>query len=169
MDAEQIRGLKPMLTRFLNRFDDCFARGDYPGAPVGLRGRTIVEPGAQERGADRLGGRRAGANAARVPQPASLAGGSGTRPFAADRRQGTCPSAFRRHHRRNQFCEAGQKDSGRSTTIPGTVGKRENGVVTVHLAYAADDFTACWTANCSCRRVGHKTPNAVARRRFPRR
>ena len=28
MDAEQIRRLKPMLTRFLGRFDDCFARKD---------------------------------------------------------------------------------------------------------------------------------------------
>ena len=28
MDADQIRGLKPMLTRYLKRFDDCFARRD---------------------------------------------------------------------------------------------------------------------------------------------
>jgi len=28
MDAKQIRGLKPMLTRYLKRFDDCFARKD---------------------------------------------------------------------------------------------------------------------------------------------
>ena len=28
MDAQQIRGLRPMLTRFLKRFDDCFARKD---------------------------------------------------------------------------------------------------------------------------------------------
>lgn len=28
MDADQIRSLKPMLTRYLNRFDDCFARRD---------------------------------------------------------------------------------------------------------------------------------------------
>ena len=28
MDAKQIRKLKPELTRFLNRFADCFARKD---------------------------------------------------------------------------------------------------------------------------------------------
>ena len=28
MDAQQIRGLRPMLARFLKRFDDCFARKD---------------------------------------------------------------------------------------------------------------------------------------------
>ena len=28
MDAQQIRGLQPMLARFLKRFDDCFARKD---------------------------------------------------------------------------------------------------------------------------------------------
>jgi hypothetical protein len=27
-DAEKIRGLQPMLTRFLKRFDDCFCRRD---------------------------------------------------------------------------------------------------------------------------------------------
>ncbi len=33
MDAEQIRRLKPMLTRYLRRFDDCFARKDKHGLP----------------------------------------------------------------------------------------------------------------------------------------
>ena len=28
MDADQIRRLKPMLTRYLKQFDDCFARRD---------------------------------------------------------------------------------------------------------------------------------------------
>ena len=28
MEAKQICGLKPMLTRYLKRFDDCFARKD---------------------------------------------------------------------------------------------------------------------------------------------
>ncbi|MBU4398123.1 MAG: IS701 family transposase, partial [Planctomycetes bacterium] len=28
MDAEQIRQLKPQLTRYLKRFEDCFARKD---------------------------------------------------------------------------------------------------------------------------------------------
>jgi hypothetical protein len=34
MDAKQIRGLQPMLARFLNRFDDCFARKDTRGLPT---------------------------------------------------------------------------------------------------------------------------------------
>ncbi len=28
MDADQIRRLKPMLTRYLKQFDDCFAQRD---------------------------------------------------------------------------------------------------------------------------------------------
>ncbi len=40
MDAEQIRGLKPMLTRYLKQFDECFARRDTRAhLPVYVQGQ----------------------------------------------------------------------------------------------------------------------------------
>ncbi len=40
MDAHQIRRLKPELTRFLNRFGDCFARRDTRARfPVYIQGK----------------------------------------------------------------------------------------------------------------------------------
>ena len=51
MDAEQIRGLRPMLARFLKRFDDCFARKDtrahlsvYVGGQLSDLPRKSIEP-----------------------------------------------------------------------------------------------------------------------------
>ena len=51
MDADQIRRLRPQLTRYLKRFDDCFARQDTRAhLPVYVRGqlsdlpRKSVEP-----------------------------------------------------------------------------------------------------------------------------
>ena len=51
MDAQQIRGLRPMLARFLKRFDDCFARKDtrrhrsvYVNGQLSDLERKSVEP-----------------------------------------------------------------------------------------------------------------------------
>ena len=51
MDAQQIRGLRPMLARFLKRFDDCFARKDtrahlsvYVNGQLSDLPRKSVEP-----------------------------------------------------------------------------------------------------------------------------
>jgi len=51
MDAQQIRGLQPMLARFLKRFDDCFARKDtrahlsvYVNGQLSGLPRKSVEP-----------------------------------------------------------------------------------------------------------------------------
>ena len=57
MDATQIRQLKPMLSTFLKRFDDCFARQDTGShLPVYVEGqlsnleRKSVEPIAKAAG-----------------------------------------------------------------------------------------------------------------------
>ena len=57
MDADQIRGLKPMLTRYLKRFDDCFARQDtqahlpvYVGGQLSDLPAKSCEPIALEAG-----------------------------------------------------------------------------------------------------------------------
>ena len=71
MDAQQIRQLKPKLTEFLGRFDDCFARRDTRAhLPVYVEGqlsdlqRKSVEPIALRRSES--------ANAPGVPQPTCL-------------------------------------------------------------------------------------------------
>ena len=98
MNAQQIRGLRPMLARFLKRFDDCFARKDtrahlsvYVNGQLSDLPRKSVEPIAL---------------AADVPVRTLQEflsqhrwQRSGTRPLAANRCRGTCPSTFRRHHR----------------------------------------------------------------------
>ena len=50
MDAQAIRGLRPMLARFLQRFDDCFCQGHSAHLSVYVNGqlsdlqRKSVEP-----------------------------------------------------------------------------------------------------------------------------
>src|SRR5947208_17090505 len=45
MDAKQIRRLEPLLARYLNRFEDCFARRDTQAHfPVYVRGQLSVLP-----------------------------------------------------------------------------------------------------------------------------
>lgn len=51
MDAQAIRGLRPMLARFLQRFDDCFSRKDtrahlsvYVNGQLSDLQRKSVEP-----------------------------------------------------------------------------------------------------------------------------
>ena len=57
MEADQIRGLKPMLTRYLKRFDDCFTRQDtrahmpvYVGGQLSDLSAKSCEPIALEAG-----------------------------------------------------------------------------------------------------------------------
>ena len=72
MDAQQIRQLKPMLTRYLKRFDDCFGRKDTRAHfPVYVEGqlselrRKSVEPIAKAANVP-------GAELAGVPEPVEL-------------------------------------------------------------------------------------------------
>lgn len=140
MDAQQIRGLRPMLVRFLRRFDDCFARKDtrahlgvYINGQLSDLPRKSVEPIAL---------------AADVPVRTLqefLSQHRWQEDLARDRLQQIVAEEHAHPHSlgiidETSFVKQGQKTPGVQRQYLGTVGKQENGIVTVHLAYAADDF-----------------------------
>ena len=140
MDAQQIRGLRPMLTCFLKRFDDCFARKDtrahlsvYVGGQLSDLPRKSVEPIAL---------------AADVPVRTLqefLSQHRWQEDLARDRLLEIVATEHAHPHSvgiidETSFVKQGKKTPGVQRQYLGTVGKQENGIVTVHLAYAADDF-----------------------------
>lgn len=140
MDAEQIRGLRPMLARFLKRFDDCFARKDtrahlsvYVNGQLSDLPRKSVEPIAL---------------AADVPVRTLqefLSQHRWQEDLARDRLQEIVATEHAHPHSvgiidESSFVKQGKKTPGVQRQYLGTVGKKQNGIVTVHLAYAADDF-----------------------------
>jgi SRSO17 transposase len=140
MDAEQIRGLRPMLARFLKRFDDCFARKDtrahlavYVEGQLSDLPRKSVEPIAL-----------AGDVPVRTLQE-FLSQHRWQEDLARDRLQQIVAKEHAHPHAvgiidETSFVKQGKKTPGVQRQYLGTVGKQENGIVTVHLAYAADDF-----------------------------
>ena len=140
MDAQQIRGLRPMLASFLKRFDDCFARKDtrahlsvYVNGQLSDLQRKSVEPMAL---------------AAEVPVRTLQEFISQHRwqeDLTRDRLQQIVAEEHAHPHSvgiidETSFVKHGTKTPGVQRQYLGTVGKQENGIVTVHLAYAADDF-----------------------------
>jgi SRSO17 transposase len=140
MDAKQIRGLRPMLAGFLKRFDDCFARKDtrahlsvYVEGQLSDLGRKSVEPMAL---------------AAEVPVRTLqefLSQHRWHEDLARDRLQYIVAKEHGHPHSvgiidETSFVKQGKKTPGVQRQYLGTVGKQQNGIVTVHLAYAADDF-----------------------------
>jgi SRSO17 transposase len=140
MDAKQIRGLRPMLARFLKRFDDCFARKDtrahlsvYVEGQLSALERKSVEPIAL---------------AANVPVRTLqefLSQHRWEEDRARDRLQQMVAEEHAHPHSvgvidETSFVKQGKKTPGVQRQYLGTVGKQENGIVTVHLAYAAEDF-----------------------------
>ena len=140
MDAKQILGLRPMLARFLKRFDDCFARKDtrahlsvYVGGQLSDLDRKSIEPIAL---------------AAEVPVRTLQEFISQHRwqeDLARDRLQDIVATEHAHPHSvgiidETSFVKQGKKTPGVQRQYLGTVGKKQNGIVTVHLAYAADDF-----------------------------
>ena len=140
MDAQQIRGLRPMLARFLKRFDDCFARKDtrahlsvYVNGQLSDLQRKSVEPIAL---------------AAAVPVRTLqefLSQHRWQEDLARNRLQQIVADEHAHPHSvgiidETSFVKQGTKTPGVQRQYLGTVGKQENGIVTVHLAYAADDF-----------------------------
>jgi len=140
MDAQQIRGLRPMLARFLKRFDDCFARKDtrahlsvYVEGQLSDLQRKSVEPIAL---------------AADVPVRTLqefLSQHRWQEDLARDQLQQIVAEEHAHPHSvgiidETSFVKQGKKTPGVQRQYLGTVGKQENGIVTVHLAYAADDF-----------------------------
>lgn len=140
MDADQIRSLKPMLTRFLKRFDDCFARRDTQAHfPVYISGQLSNLP-------------------AKSCEPIALAASVAPRTLQEflsqhkwdeermrDRLQ---ELVIRDHAGPNSIgiidetsdVKKGDKTPGVQRQWCGKVGKKDNCLVTVHLGYAMGDF-----------------------------
>jgi SRSO17 transposase len=140
MDAEQIRKLKPMLTRYLKQFDDCFSRRDcrahfstyVEGQLSDLRQKSC-EPIAL---------------AAGVP-PRDLQGFLAAYKWQEERARNRLQQTVACEDTgRNSIgiidetsdVKQGVKTPGVQRQWCGTRGKKENCIVTVHLAYATDDF-----------------------------
>ncbi len=142
MDADQIRRLKPELTRYLHAFDDCFARRDTRAhLPIYVEGQLSEL-------------------AAKSCEPMALAAGVAPRTlqeFLAqhrwdeDRMRRRLQAIVVRDHAgppsigvvdETSDVKKGDKTPGVQRQYCGCVGKQENGIVTVHLGYATGDFHA---------------------------
>lgn len=140
MDADQIRRLKPELTRYLMRFDDCFGRRDTRAHfPVYVQGQLSQLP-------------------AKSCEPIALAAGKAPRSlqeFLAHRlwdedrmRDRLQQIVMQEHAGPNSIgivdetsdVKKGDKTPGVQRQWCGSVGKQENCLVTVHLGYASGDF-----------------------------
>ena len=140
MDAQRIRRLKPKLVRFVKRFDDCFDRRDtrghmavYVEGQLSALHRKSVEPIAKQ----------AGVPVRTLQEFLSLSRWKENR--LRDRVQKIVASEHASPHAvgiidETSFAKQGTKTPGVKRQWCGSRGKQDNCVVTVHLAYAADDF-----------------------------
>ena len=140
MDAAMIHELKPELEDFLHRFDDCFSRRDtrahlksYVGGQLSDVRRKNVEAMALEGG---------------VPVR-TLQEFLSQHKWDEDRMRDTLQQIVRDEHTHEHSIgiidetsddKKGVKTPGVQRQHLGCSGKLDNGIVTVHLAYAADDF-----------------------------
>jgi SRSO17 transposase len=140
MDADRIRRLRPELTRYLKRFDGCFARRDTRAhLPTYVQGQLSELP-------------------AKSCEPMALAAGMAPRTlqeFLAhyawddERMRDTLQQIVIREHAgpnsigivdETSDVKKGDKTPGVQRQWCGTMGKQENCMVTVHLGYATCDF-----------------------------
>ena len=140
MDAAMIRGLRAKLTTFLGRFADCFGRKDTRAhLPVYVQGQLSdlseksVEPIALRGGV-----------APRTLQQ-FLSSHTWDEGAMRDRVQQLVVAEHGGPNQIGIFDETSQEKKGDKTPGVqrqwcGTLGKTENCMVTVHLAYAQDDF-----------------------------
>jgi len=140
MDVTQIRRLQPMLTSYLKRFDDCFVRKDtrkhlsvYVEGQLSDLDRKSVEPIALAAGVP-----------VRTLQE-FLSQHRWQEDLARDRLQTIVAEEHVSEHSvgiidETSAVKKGDKTPGVQRQYLGTVGKKDNGIVTVHLAYSADDF-----------------------------
>jgi len=140
MGPQQIRRLKPQLTRFLKRFDDCFRRKDTRAhLPTYVQGQLSdlpdksVEPMASKAGI----------------APRTLQEFLSQLHWDHDKMRDRLQHIVRTEHAaphsigifdETSFVKKGQKTPGVQRQYAGCVGKKENCIVTVHLGYATDDF-----------------------------
>ena len=140
MDARQIRQLKPMLTRYLKQFDVCFTQRQ-----TRAHFSTYVEgqlSNLSEKSCEPI------AVAAGIP-PRNLQEFLSSYKWEEDRTRNRLQQmVIRDHSGRNSVgiidetsdVKQGNKTPGVKRQWCGTVGKTENCIVTVHLAYATGDF-----------------------------
>lgn len=140
MDADQIRQLRPELTKYLKRFDDCFDRGDTRAyLPVYVEGQLS---NLSEKSCEPI------ALAAGVPPrnlQEFLAHYRWDEGRARRRLQKIVHEEHHGPHTIGVFDETsdvkqGDKTPGVQRQWCGTLGKTENCIVTVHLGYAQGDF-----------------------------
>ena len=140
MEADQIRGLKPMLTRYLKRFDNCFARQDtrahmpvYVGGQLSDLRAKSCEPIALEAGV----------------APRTLQEFLSQHKWDESRMRARLQKMVVRDHAgpnsigiidETSDVKKGDKTPGVQRQWCGKVGKKENCLVTVHLGYATGDF-----------------------------
>lgn len=140
MDADQIRRLRPELTRYMKRFDDCFDRSDTRAyLPVYIEGQLS---NLSEKSCEPM------ALAAGVP-PRNLQEFLSAYKWDESRaRDRLRELVIADHAGANSIAivdetsdvKKGDKTPGVKRQWCGTVGKTENCIVTVHLAYAREDF-----------------------------
>jgi SRSO17 transposase len=142
MDAQQIRKLKPKLRQFLKRFDDCFPRKDTRAhLPVYISGQLSNIP---EKSVEPI------ALHADVP-PRTLQEFLSQHRWDHDRLRNKLQGIVRDEHAgthsigifdETSDLKKGDKTPGVQRQWCGAAGKKENCIVTVHLAYARDGFHA---------------------------
>jgi SRSO17 transposase len=142
MDIPQIRKLRPKLRRFLKRFDDCFPRKDTRAhLPVYVSGQLSDIP---EKSVEPI------ALNADVP-PRTLQEFLSQHRWDQDRLRDELQAIVRDEHAgphsigildETSDVKKGDKTPGVQRQWCGSVGKKENCLVTVHLAYARDGFHA---------------------------
>ena len=140
MDIPQIRKLKPALNKFLKRFDDCFPRKDTRAhLPVYISGQLSDIP---EKSVEPI------AINADVP-PRTLREFLSQHHWDHDRLRGQFQGVVRDEHAgpnaiaildETSDVKKGDKTPGVQRQWCGAVGKKENCIVTVHIAYARDGF-----------------------------
>jgi SRSO17 transposase len=140
MDVQELRRLKPELTKYLKRFDQCFPRKDTRAhLPVYVTGqlsdlpRKSIEPIAVEAGV----------------APRTLQEFLSQHRWDEDHARDQLHEIVRSEHAgphsigiidETSFVKKGDKTPGVKRQWCGAVGKQENCIVTVHLSYARDDF-----------------------------
>src|SRR5437588_11013836 len=140
MDIPQIRKLKPKLRQFLRRFDDCFPRKDTrEHLPVYISGQLSDIP---EKSVEPI------AINAGVPVR-TLQEFLSQHAWDHDRARDRLQQIVRDEHAgpnsvgvfdETSDVKKGDKTPGVQRQWCGSVGKKENCIVTVHLAYARDGF-----------------------------
>jgi SRSO17 transposase len=140
MDAELFRQLKPMLQRYLKRFEDCFSRESTRGhLPAYVEGQLsdlpekTVAPIAEH----------AGVAPRTLQEFLSFLRWDENR--MRDRLEQIVASEHAGPHAiglldETSFVKKGEKTPGVKRQWCGTVGKEENCIVTVHLGYAREEF-----------------------------